>query len=902
MPVEEEEQRDTGVVDGEDMCRTACDVDTEKSITECKVQETEAANDVIQNHTAADQVASQDECAEIRRSNQFHEREVHVQESVDRSKHVWRIKEELEASQLGLRCVLADSTQRQPIPHHQVTEKKDDLRDKKDSSVTTTVTPSQEEISMKYLQNTATTSPTLCVQKTATTSCVLRSESVLMECTATKLNHDHEVWTEDVRDGSVHKSSNVETRRNVGWVKMTSNDKNQSSKSLAKTDSGTTTEMNGSGKSKKVVSSKIKNVPSRVLAGTPLPDDTKVSQNSTDHRSVTSGIPQTTHPSLCTPPRTDPLKTPSTTARSNFRYSCAITAAQLSPCHVDQLRSSEINNSFHKKQQTRTIEEDQAELKVDKADCKLRCKDFTDDPTYKGSILIKGYTQSTSSSSHQPCSDRVRPHVSPNTIHSLLSTTKPSPQLLSQSLHPLSSVQSTSCAHYCLACRPRFKCRLITSRNFLKILLVDKFTCPYHHRLRSRIGNRRYFTEHHRSACRSENLNETISSVRNVEEKCRETGNAEDVQRVATDSIQEDSSNMGHINTEYNCLYTQANRDSELHHSLSLRDTSVQHSASSMSTVSDASDETYVPSSDQSSLSMELHMPPSSVGTSVRDNGDDLNSDVEDGCSDGAPISDKGSVTTHKRKDTTGSSVTVSSMSSASRATVKLSHDGKKNAAMLPSTQYGITAVLQPHTTRVVSQEHIQTPLSIRPHSMLAAVLKQRDQSRFLSSRDPTSSSMVKSANTKDGSQDHGNHITDLTCCEISSRKYQSSSRDVDRKRNGKEVFVGKGTCMADTERKHQLQGQNRPLQPVKKYQLSHAPCQRKPLAQVNAGHVSQRPLPKKRRNVLGATGSVFSYSTPAKTDGKVFQPVEKVNQKKERTSRSREEERDKENTMKVYR
>ncbi len=39
----------------------------------------------------------------------------------------------------------------------------------------------------------------------------------------------------------------------------------------------------------------------------------------------------------------------------------------------------------------------------------------------------------------------------------------------------------------CLACRPRLKCPLITSRNFIKLLKVDHYTCSQHRRLVNRL-------------------------------------------------------------------------------------------------------------------------------------------------------------------------------------------------------------------------------------------------------------------------------------------------------------------------------------------------------------------------------------------------------------------------------
>ena len=43
---------------------------------------------------------------------------------------------------------------------------------------------------------------------------------------------------------------------------------------------------------------------------------------------------------------------------------------------------------------------------------------------------------------------------------------------------------------HCLACRPRLKCPLVTSRTFLPILTSDPYTCPYHCRLATRLSSR----------------------------------------------------------------------------------------------------------------------------------------------------------------------------------------------------------------------------------------------------------------------------------------------------------------------------------------------------------------------------------------------------------------------------
>ena len=42
----------------------------------------------------------------------------------------------------------------------------------------------------------------------------------------------------------------------------------------------------------------------------------------------------------------------------------------------------------------------------------------------------------------------------------------------------------------CLACQPRLKCALMTSRTFLKILGKDQFTCRYHKKLQAHLHQR----------------------------------------------------------------------------------------------------------------------------------------------------------------------------------------------------------------------------------------------------------------------------------------------------------------------------------------------------------------------------------------------------------------------------
>ena len=42
------------------------------------------------------------------------------------------------------------------------------------------------------------------------------------------------------------------------------------------------------------------------------------------------------------------------------------------------------------------------------------------------------------------------------------------------------SKSEPNCEHHCLACKPRLKCSTVTSRNFIKMVRLDRFTCTYH--------------------------------------------------------------------------------------------------------------------------------------------------------------------------------------------------------------------------------------------------------------------------------------------------------------------------------------------------------------------------------------------------------------------------------------
>ena len=49
---------------------------------------------------------------------------------------------------------------------------------------------------------------------------------------------------------------------------------------------------------------------------------------------------------------------------------------------------------------------------------------------------------------------------------------------------PLSrAYKELHCHHQCIGCKPRLKCPVINSRNFIKLIKIDRYTCSYHRRI-----------------------------------------------------------------------------------------------------------------------------------------------------------------------------------------------------------------------------------------------------------------------------------------------------------------------------------------------------------------------------------------------------------------------------------
>ena len=73
---------------------------------------------------------------------------------------------------------------------------------------------------------------------------------------------------------------------------------------------------------------------------------------------------------------------------------------------------------------------------------------------------------------------------------------------------------SSSCEHQCLACKPRLKCATVNSRNFVRMIQFDRFTCAYHSSVVQRLATA---TNMKRSSEKGDDM--CSVSVREVEKK-----------------------------------------------------------------------------------------------------------------------------------------------------------------------------------------------------------------------------------------------------------------------------------------------------------------------------------------------------------------------------------------------
>ena len=73
---------------------------------------------------------------------------------------------------------------------------------------------------------------------------------------------------------------------------------------------------------------------------------------------------------------------------------------------------------------------------------------------------------------------------------------------------------SSSCEHQCLACKPRLKCATVNSRNFVRMIQFDRFTCAYHSSVIQRLATA---TNMKRSSEKGDDM--CSVSVREVEKK-----------------------------------------------------------------------------------------------------------------------------------------------------------------------------------------------------------------------------------------------------------------------------------------------------------------------------------------------------------------------------------------------
>ena len=465
------------------------------------------------------------------------------------------------------------------------------------------------------------------------------------------------------------------------------------------------------------------------------------------------------------------LRTPSTSGRSNTRYASITSSKRAAMACVQQPGSSVVvNSSPHPPPDQRVGQQNEAE-----------CNKTAHDLQGRGST-----------SSHQD--EDLREGKNTGWLHSHATTqynhasneTTPAHQPPPGRLQPLSSVRSTQCAQLCMACHPRLKCPLITSRNFLKILKVDKFTCAYHRRLVSRLTHRQNMGGHKRGTSESGIQDGGRSrTLHSEEEKAPKRDNDDTVEH-------------------HSCRSTD-------HHLPIMEDSLIGHTLSSSlqlstSTVTDSSDVTYSPSSEQSADSMELYTPPPGPHTCTSLDDKSQSEDGKGDCSDGGHVLVGESVT--------GGQVTTS------RPSPPVSGPGQRSDINLSVAMVCPTPGHAPQSVEV-SQRLSQPPLSVRPHSMLAAVLGRCGESSSTPPCAAASSRQPRPWAARPHSHKH--HATQQTCCKEMDSLPVALSRATDTvKRNGTDKTSGQHSSCD-------------PQRPARQYQLTH--CRPRGVAPVEGGH-----------------------------------------------------------------
>ena len=386
--------------------------------------------------------------------------------------------------------------------------------------------------------------------------------------------------------------------------------------------------------------------------------------------------------------------------------------------------------------------------------------------------------------------------------------------------HPL----HTPCTNYCLGCRPRLKCPLITSRTFLNVLHIDKFTCPYHQRLGSRLVQRKTTTQHH-----------TLGGAPTIYEQITPEAN-DSTGGGDFDIIPCQSTTPLHVSSNATDSF-HPQEIGEMNSSLSSKpstSTTIQSSMcfSSPPTVSGTSDETYTPLSEPSSDSMELGTPPLTYTHQpavARDSG----SQVE---------------------VVTAESSVPDSSSSVSGTRQQVRDVGQKEwstSAVLPPPR-----VCPPTTVGPPPSSPTQPPLSVRQHSMLAAVLK-------LQYLNPTEALPPASSTTgqlhQPRIQCHSNHPLPK---KLPSTTQLSSSRNSNDK--SKPIITSTNVTEKQTSN-DQLPTSaliSRPGRCKKQYQLTHGPQKRRHPVQ-STSHSQRGPLRERGNSV---PGSEYDYHTPIKS------------------------------------
>ena len=539
----------------------------------------------------------------------------------------------------------------------------------------------------------------------------------------------------------------------------------------------------------------------------------------TDHVTVSGPLHQVVLTDS-TPARHGIFKTPSTAGRSNMRYAHASVVAPSiaqADCrslrgHQPSTKKSTSNNHplESRKKSSKNVKQQPESSKSKQAPCTNASW------SHQGiQGAMKENAVCSGSQYHGSRSSKISNHFqnAPHASHSTQPTSRPHFGML-----------STSCVHHCLACRPRLKCPLLTSRNFLKVLRVDKFTCAYHRRLGGRVGRGSMTRGHVRPALLGGNPGQQ-KSREETKHICLEDDGAEYGKGESCVLHAEKYDAGSSVEYHHQSVHDdQAGGPSNDHLSSSLcSDSSPEQIPTlSASPVSDTSDKTYRPSSGQSSENMEMYRytPPHRVTNPQP------HSPLVDHCNSSCNESPSSSVSSldgrmHKGlQEETEKSGDDSSVSSVNVAVLKPRCGRRRekfHPAMLSSDVSSHTSLQAPE--RLSSQRHLQPPLSGRPHGMLAAVVRHQVSSSARSSCGE-SNAHVRAELQRGDRAEKGQHAT------IMAVKGKGGKEARIPRKGDLKVDRGK-----DLKRKYRSQCENNSrvskYSPARMYQLTHGPSRK---------------------------------------------------------------------------